>query len=81
MAKAPLIVTGALSIVALVATAYVLRCASLSDSEAIQALIGIFATYGGLVSAAFVVYSYLQTNAAFVESQGRSSTSALKAQE
>lgn len=69
MARIPLVVTGALTVVALAASTYVLKCAELTDSEAIQAQIGIFATYGALVSAAFVVYSYLQTNAAFVESQ------------
>lgn len=69
MAKVPLILTGALTIVAGLATAYVASNASLTDSEVIQAEIGIFATYGALVSAAFVVYSYLQTNSAFIESQ------------
>lgn len=69
MEKIPLVVTGALTIVALAASSNVLKCAELADSETIQAQIGTFATYGALVSAAFVVYGYLQTNSAFVESQ------------
>ena len=69
MAKVPMVITAALTVAAGIAAAYVLRVSGLSNSEVIQAQIGIFATYGALVSAAFVVYSYLQTNSAFIESQ------------
>ena len=69
MPKVPLILTGLLTLLAVVAGSYIAVSDALSHSEVIQAQIGVFATYGALVSATFVVYSYLQTNFAFVESQ------------
>ena len=42
---------------------------ALTPSELVQSEITLLATLGALVSAAFVVYSYLQTNLAFQESR------------
>lgn len=71
MPRVPVIITLLLALVAFAAEFYVVRFGglALTDSELIQAQVGIFATLGALVSAAFVVYSYAQTNRAFVESQ------------
>jgi hypothetical protein len=69
--KVPIAITGVLAAIAAAAGFYV-ACSSslvLTHSELIQAEIGIFATFGALVSAAFVIYSYIQTNRAFIESQ------------
>jgi hypothetical protein len=44
-------------------------CIGLKKSEIISAEIALLGTLGALISAAFVVYSYLQTNIAYRESQ------------
>ncbi|EHQ9269905.1 hypothetical protein ACJO1Y_05325 [Vibrio parahaemolyticus] len=42
---------------------------TLEDSEVVTALIALFGTLGALISATFVVASYMQTNNAYIESQ------------
>ncbi|WP_282150722.1 hypothetical protein [Vibrio diabolicus] len=42
---------------------------ALKDSEVVTALIALFGTFGALISATFVVASYMQTNKAYIESQ------------
>lgn len=70
MTKTPLIITGLLGAVALVASGYVGSGAfGLSGSEIVNAEIAIFACLGGAVSATFVIYGYLRANESFVESQ------------
>jgi len=44
-------------------------CIGLKTSEIINAEIALLGTLGALISAAFVVYSYIQTNMAYRESQ------------
>lgn len=44
-------------------------CIGLTTSEIVSAEIALFGTLGALISAAFVVYSYLQTNMAYRENQ------------
>ncbi|EGR0775402.1 hypothetical protein RDG66_16720 [Vibrio cholerae] len=41
----------------------------LKDSEVVTALIALFGTLGALISATFVVASYMQTNKTYIESQ------------
>ena len=41
----------------------------LEDAELVSSIIAIAASVGALVSATFVIFSYLQTNRAFIESQ------------
>jgi len=71
MLKIPLAISGALSIAALIASSYIGLSDSLtlSDGELVQAQIGVGATLGALISATFVIYSFVQTNLAFIESQ------------
>ena len=42
---------------------------SLTDHERIQSLLNVFISFGGIISAIIIVYSYIQTNAAFILSQ------------
>ncbi len=42
---------------------------TLNDSEVVTALIALLGTFGALISATFVVASYIQTNNAYIESQ------------
>lgn len=71
MNKIPILITVALILVATVAATYLHRsdALSLTDSELLNAHIAIAASLGAFVSATFVVFSYLQTNRAYVESQ------------
>lgn len=71
MLRIPILITLLLALVACAVELYVFWFGHLplTASELIQAQVGIFATFGALVSAVFVVYSYVQTNWAFVESQ------------
>lgn len=59
-----------LAIIAILAGLYVAKSSTLglSGSDLIQAEIAIAACFGALVSATFVIYSYIRTNEAFIES-------------
>ncbi len=64
----PISISVVLGFLALIATYLINTSATLqlSDSEVINSTIAIFACLGGLVSATFVVYSYMQTNKSFL---------------
>ena len=71
MNRTPVLVTLALFLVAALSATYLARCENLNltDAELISAYIAIAACLGAFVSATFVVFSYLQTNTAYIESQ------------
>lgn len=71
MNKTPLFITLALFLTAAFASAYLSFSTKLqlTDSELVNAHIAIVACLGAFVSATFVIFSYLQTNRAFVEAQ------------
>lgn len=68
MYKIPIAITIILIIAAGSATAYIIKCSSLviSDADLVSNLVALFACLGALISATFVVYSYIQTNKAFL---------------
>lgn len=68
--RVPLILTIVLVAIACAAGTYIATTSklSLTDAELVQAEISIFATMGALISATFVIYSYIQTNRAFIDS-------------
>ena len=71
MFKVPKIVAIILTILVISASIYLLasKHIQLSNGERVTSLISLFVCWGVLISAIFVVYSYLQTNFAFIESQ------------
>lgn len=71
MNKTPLVITLVLCLVAAVALAYISssKALELTDAELINSYVAIGACLGAFVSATFVVFSYLQTNRAYIESQ------------
>ena len=71
MHKTPLFITCVLVLAAVLASLFISFSTSieLTDPELINAHLAIFACLGAFVSATFVIFSYLQTNRAFVESQ------------
>ena len=68
MNKTPIIIAFTLFLCAIIASIFIFS-AVLSNKEIIDALVAVFASLGALISATFVIYSYLQTNKAFVEAQ------------
>lgn len=71
MIKIPVIISFVITILAIIiaTTLFKTNMINLSDSENLQALFSIIASWGAFISATFIIYSYLQTNLAFVESQ------------
>ena len=71
MNKTPLLITLALFLTAVIASTFIWCSPSIeiTDSERINTQIAIVSCLGAFVSATFVIFSYLQTNRAFVESQ------------
>lgn len=71
MFKPPVIISIILLIAAMVSSWLILSSTAieLSDFELITSLLAIFACAGGLITAAFVAYSYVHTNYAFILSQ------------
>lgn len=71
MNRTPLILTLVLCLAAIVAIVVLYKSESLTlnDAEIVNALIAIAACLGAFVSATFVIFSYLQTNKAYIESQ------------
>ena len=68
MKRIPILISILLVVVSIAAVCWVSK-SGLTPSERVTATISIAACLGALVSATFVVYSYLQTNAAYVESK------------
>jgi hypothetical protein len=71
MYRLPIFVSVSLIVAAAVISAYLLKspCLVLNDAQLVSSLITLFACLGALISATFVVYSYLQTNNIFVLGQ------------
>lgn len=68
MNKTPTIITFALFLCAIIASSIIFSL-GLTNSEIIDALIAVVTSLGALISATFVIFSYLQTNKAFIEAQ------------
>ena len=68
MYKVPTIITVFLIIAAIATSVYLIKSPSLSlnDAQLVSSLIALCACLGALISATFVVYSYMQTNRAFL---------------
>lgn len=71
MYKGPTIVTIFLVVLSVAASGWLISSTTLqfTHAELVSSLIAIFACMGGLISATFVVYSYVQTNKAFIDSK------------
>ncbi len=71
MYKLPVIISLVLLAVAGIACTYLLKSPqlTLTDAQLVSSLITLFACLGALISATFVVYSYLQTNRIFLLGQ------------
>tara|TARA_R110002049_G_C9160924_1_gene560993 strand:- start:3574 stop:4188 length:615 start_codon:yes stop_codon:yes gene_type:complete len=71
MNKTPLLITVLLCLMAAAALSYisVSKELDLSSAELVNSYVAIGACLGAFVSATFVVFSYLQTNKAYIESQ------------
>lgn len=71
MNRVPTIISVGLVVAAVTASVYISSIGglTLSDSEQVNAYIALSACLGALVSATFVVFSYLETNKAYVEAQ------------
>lgn len=71
MYRLPVIISAVLIVAAGAACAYLLKSPhlTLTDAQLVSSLITLFASLGALVSATFVVYSYLQTNRIFLLGQ------------
>lgn len=71
MYRLPIIISALLIIAAVVISSYLLKSPqlALNDAQLVSSLITLFACLGALISATFVVYSYLQTNSIFLLGQ------------
>jgi len=71
MYKLPIIISSVLLVIAVVACAYLLKSSqlTLTDAQLVSSVITLFTCLGALISATFVVYSYLQTNRIFLLGQ------------
>lgn len=71
MYRVPIVITIFIVILSILASSWVILSTTLqlNHAELINSLIAIFACMGGLISATFIVYSYIQTNKAFIHSQ------------
>jgi hypothetical protein len=71
MYKLPIIISSVLFAIAVVVCAYLLTSSklTLTDAQLVSSLITLFTCLGALISATFVVYSYLQTNRIFLLGQ------------
>ena len=69
--RIPIIITVILVLITVAAFCILLTSKSLrlTNAEMVNSLIAIFACLGALISATFVIYSYLMTNYAFIQSQ------------
>ena len=67
----PIVITIFIVILSIVASSWIILSTTLqlNHAELINSLIAIFACMGGLISATFIVYSYIQTNKTFIHSQ------------
>jgi len=68
MVKTPIIISVLLTLVA-IASSYFLWSSALQLEHKIGSQIALGATLGALISAAFVIWSFIQTNKAFIESK------------
>ena len=71
MYRVPTIITAILIVAGASTTVYLIKSTGLSldDAQLVSSLIALFACLGALISATFVVYSYIQTNRAFLLGQ------------